>query len=370
MPGWRARLVAWRNSLIAAPAFQRAAFSIPFTRQIAQHRAARLFDLVAGFVYSQTLFACISLGVLPMLKAAPRTSPEIAQATGLSEDAAARLLRAAAALSLAESLPDGRFALGVDGAAFLAQPGLEAMVVHHQRLYADLADPVALLRGAKPGALADFWPYAGASDPGALGADAVAAYSALMAATQPAIAAQILGAVSFAGRRCLLDVCGGEGAFLEAVGRRWPHLDLILADLPPVAARAEARFAAEGMTDRVRLAPGDARREPLPRGADVATLVRVLHDHDDDSAAAILAAIRAALPRGGHLMIAEPLRGAGASARVGDAYFGLYLLAMGSGRVRSRQEHAALLAAAGFTAPVRRPVRMPLLTQVLCAKAR
>ena len=35
--------------------------------------------------------------------------------------------------------------------------------------------------------------------------------------------------------------------------------------------------------------------EPLPSGADAFTLVRVLHDHDDDAALEILRAIRAAV---------------------------------------------------------------------------
>ncbi len=56
---------------------------------------------------------------------------------------------------------DGRFALADLGAAVIGNPGIAAMVEHHALLYADLADPVALLRGETGRTrLASYWPYA------------------------------------------------------------------------------------------------------------------------------------------------------------------------------------------------------------------
>ena len=99
------------------------------------------------------------------------------------------------------------------------------MVAHHRLLYADLADPVALLRrGGGGGALSGLWHYAEAAGTG--DAAAVAAYSALMAASQPMVAAQAIDAYPFHRHRRLLDVGGGEGAFLAAVGARVPALEL------------------------------------------------------------------------------------------------------------------------------------------------
>jgi demethylspheroidene O-methyltransferase len=79
----------------------------------------------------------------------------------------------------------------------------------------------------------------------------------------------------------------------------------MLFDLPAVAARAEARFAAAGLG--ARAVGGDFARDALPTGADIATLVRVIHDHDDVTVRRILAAARAALPAGGTLLLAEPM---------------------------------------------------------------
>ncbi len=51
------RWLAWRDSLIGSRTFRRWAAAFPLTRPIAQRRARGLFDLVAGFVYTQVLFA-------------------------------------------------------------------------------------------------------------------------------------------------------------------------------------------------------------------------------------------------------------------------------------------------------------------------
>ena len=74
----------------------------------------------------------------------------------------------------------------------------------------------------------------------------------------------------------------------------------------------------------------------------------MLHDHDDDKALAALRAAYAALPPGGTLLIAEPMAQTPGAEAIGDAYFGFYLLAMGSGRPRRHGEMTQLLQAAGF----------------------
>jgi demethylspheroidene O-methyltransferase len=52
---------------------------------------------------------------------------------------------------------------------------------------------------------------------------------------------------------------------------------------------------------------------------------------------------------------------------VGDAYFGFYLLAMGSGRPRRAEELHAMLRQAGFAASRERATRRPLLTRLIVA---
>jgi demethylspheroidene O-methyltransferase len=358
-----------RNRLLASARFRDWAIAFPLTRPIARRRARALFDLCAGFVYSQTLLACVELRLFDMLFKGPQTASALAGFLAMPEDAALRLLMAAASLGLVARRGD-RFGLGPLGAALVDNPGLLAMIQHHQMLYADLRDPVALLRGQREeGQLARYWPYAGAEQPGDLSRETVTPYTNLMSKSQKLVAAEVIAAYRFGRHRCLLDVGGGDGTFLCTVADAAPGLKLVLFDLPAVADQARDGFVRNGLSARATAIGGDFLRDKLPEGADVVSLVRVIHDHDDDRALAILRAARSALPVGGTLLLAEPMSGLQGTEPIGDAYFGFYLLAMGSGRARTQAELALLLGRAGFTQVRAIPTRAPLLTSLLTARA-
>ncbi len=216
---------------------------LPLTRPIARRRARALFDLCAGFVYSQILFACVRLKLFDQLAGGPISASELASRLSLPADATALLLEAAISLELVQRRSGRRYGLGALGAALIGNPGAMAMVEHHAMLYADLADPVALLRGeAAAGQLAGYWAYAGHDKPAGLPRAAVAPYTALMAASQPMIARQVLAAYSFSRHRCLLDIGGGDGSFIASVAVQSPRLRCVLFDLPAVADQASERF--------------------------------------------------------------------------------------------------------------------------------
>jgi demethylspheroidene O-methyltransferase len=366
-PGWLERARGLRDRLLMSPGFQRWAAAFPVTRWIATRRERELFDLCAGFVYTQTLLACVRLQVFQVLADGPLTAAMVGTRVDLSPVMAERLLLAATALRLLERRGADRFGLGPLGAAILGNPSVAAMIEHHSMLYEDLRDPVALLRaGTGTGALHDYWAYARADQPAQLDAGRVADYSALMAASQTMVAEDVVAAWHFGRYRTILDVGGGEGVFLSAVGAAAPRAQLVLFDLPPVARRGGERLNAAGFAGRARAVGGDFCLDPLPTGADLITLVRVLHDHDDDLVLRLLRAVRQAMSAGSTLLVAEPMAGTAGAERIGDAYFGFYLLAMGSGRARTPTELTRLLEMSGFTdirlPPTRRPLRVRLLT--------
>ena len=367
-PGALDRLLAWRDRRLASPAFQHAAARFLPTRWIARKRARELFDLVAGFTYSQILLACVRLDLFALLLERPRTRAEIAAASGLDERGADRLIGAAIALRLMEYRAGGRIGLGALGAPMAGNAAIAAMVEHHGALYADLADPVALLRAGPGGAtrLNAVWGYAANADASGLEDRRVADYSALMTASQPLVAGLVLDAYPMRNHRSLLDVGGGEGAFATAVARRHPGLAVRVFDLPAVVQRARQRLDRDGF-QAIDVSGGDFARDALPTGADLVTLVRVLHDHDDERAMTILRAVHAALPSDGVLLIAEPMAGTSGAEPMGDAYFGMYLLAMGSGRPRTPAELQSMLAAAGFARGRLVPTALPLQVRVLVA---
>lgn len=345
-PGWAARLAGqgWFHRLCAR---------VPGLRQIARAEGAALFEVVSGFVRSQALLALVELQVLHRLAEGAADTATLARMAGVPADRMQILAQAGAGLRLMK-LRHGQWQLTTRGAAFLAVPGLEGMVRHHPVLYRDLVDPVAFFRGETQPELAGFWPYVfGGGD-----AATAARYSRLMAESQALVAEDTLRLVSLRGVSHLIDVGGGTGAFLSAVALAHPALRLTLFDLPVVVAGAR-------VPPQVAVVPGSFRQDPLPRGADAISLVRVLYDHADATVMSLLSACHAALPPGGRLIVSEPMSGGAHPDAATDVYFAVYTLAMQTGRTRSAAEIAALMQAAGFRVDSGAKTLRPFVTSVL-----
>ena len=366
---WLAPLLRWRDRLLTSADFQRRALRWPIANWVARRRMRALFDLCSGFVYSQVLLACIRLQLLERLARSTCSAADLAVELKLPRQSADRLLEAAESLQLVESRAGNKVGLGALGAALLGNPSVAMMIEHHSALYADLQDPVALLRGERETtALGRFWAYAETETPAALGGDDTAAYSRLMAASQELIAEQVLNACSLQSHRRALDIGGGEGAFAAAVMTRHPDLAVCVFDLPSVCRRAQARFERGGFGDRAQTHGGDFMNDPMPSGFDLVSLVRVVHDQDDDEAMHLLRSARKALKPDGMLLVAEPMLDTRGAERVGAAYFGFYLMAMGQGRARSRRELERMLTEAGFRDVREHRTAAPLLVRVLTAQ--
>jgi demethylspheroidene O-methyltransferase len=351
---WRRHWRSWRNRTLANPQFVTLAERLPFMRGVAQKRAKSLFDLVAGFAYAQTLFACVELKLIERIGLDHVSIDALAAFLGWTPAQTDRLIRAATSLDIFERHQD-EVCLGQQGAALLAQPWIMRFIAHHKHFAEDLLDPVALLSGKlSDTAMKRYWDYENTK------ADR-AEYSALMAVSQEAVSRQILGAYDFSSHRNVLDIGGGTGAFLRAVAVRHPHLKRTLADLPAVADLARANPANQD----IDVWGGDVRTSVLPQGADVVTLIRVVHDHDDDAVRGIFDTLRRQLGTGFTLLVAEPFAGHSATASVTDAYFNLYFAAMGQGRTRSPAEIAALAKSTGFGRWTQHRTHMPIISGLI-----
>ncbi len=367
----RERWAARRNAVIGNPSFQHWTARIPFMRGVARKRAAGMFDLIAGFAYFKILFAMVESGLIDHLAKGASELSEIARFAELEPFAAERLLRAAAALELVEEVAPGRWMLGEQGAALHSNAGAKAMIRHHRLLYRDLTDPLDLLRKnrSEPTELSQYWSYAGALHGHAERGDETAEYSELMATSHHFVAEQVLCAFSFSGVASLLDVGGGHGAFLKAIGAAHPEPRLGLFDLPEVADAARDSLTRELGAERVTAHGGNFFEDTIPTGYDLITLSRILHDHDDEPALKLLRNIRAALQPGKRLLIAEPMAGVRGAKGMGDAFFGLYLWAMGSGRPRSASEIRAMLSEAGFSSSRIISTPQPVVSGAIVATA-
>jgi demethylspheroidene O-methyltransferase len=365
---WRSQIDTLIDGWMTSPGFYRWAIGNPITRWVTRRRAAQLFELMAGFVHSQVLLSCVRLGLLEGLRDGPQTLDALSQSCQMKPAALQRLLHAAVSLRLLELRGPQLYGLGALGAPVAADLGLRLMIEHNAVLYEDMRDTLALLRDEIQPHMQAYWPYMNGDKPPSWEADKVARYSELMSTSQRFVIEELLASYDFSQHRCVMDVGGGQGGWIIALGQRHTDVALMLFDLPPVAALAKARFEANGLGDRASVHGGSFISDTLPKGADLVTLVRVAHDHPDATVKALLKSIYQVLPAGGMLLLAEPMAEATGAHSVGDAYFHFYLLAMGSGRLRSPQELKNLLSEAGFASVVDVANPMPLHTRLLLAQ--
>ena len=146
-----------------------------------------------------------------------RSAPaELASQLSLPADATVRLLDAAV---VAESgaAPQRR---PLRAGSARRGPARQSRRRRHDRASRDALRRPAAIRSrccaAKPAQDSSprIGPTRGAARPPSSPSEAIAPYTALMAASQPMIAQQVLSAYSFRRHRCLLDIGGGDGAFI------------------------------------------------------------------------------------------------------------------------------------------------------------
>ena len=366
---WWDRLLIWRDRIIATRNFQRLAATLPIINKVSLHRAHAVFDLMAGFVYTQILLACVRVDLFDKLADGPKTLAELQLIIDLPKKGLERLILGAVSLNLLERRAHDRFGLGSLGSPLVGNKALCAMIEHHSSLYQDLQDPLTLLRGGMKASLESYWPYITEKNDELKELDRVervADYSQLMSASLPLVADEVMQAYDFSGHTCLLDIGGGQGTFIQLLRQQASHLQFQLFDLPGVVELAKSNLRQQ---QQLAFFGGNFFEDQLPTGADIVTLIRVIFDHDDQRVLQLLKGIHQILPVGGKLLIAEPMADTPEIPAMGQAYFGFYLLAMGRGRPRSAQEISDLLYQAGFVACRKLKNKMVVNAQIILAQA-
>ncbi|OUV99902.1 MAG: hypothetical protein CBD16_07255 [Betaproteobacteria bacterium TMED156] len=335
-------------------------------------QANQIFDLVSGFVYSQILFACISLDLLEKLRGGPVKLSNLAEICSVDLPEMQRLIDGAKALGIVETRENDLIGLGIKGILILTKPSISALIKHHSTFYKDLIDPVALLRKQRNStALGSFWPYASNEkhEDFCFSEEIIRNYSEVMSISQPLVSEQICSAYKFYKHKKILDLGGGQATFAINLAKKYPNLKISVFDLPQVSKIAGEKICNSGFESQIKVYQGSFLRDPIPKGYDLITLIRVLYDHPDKNLKVILASAKKSLQTSGKLLIAEPMAGEAGTGRMSDAYFGMYLLAMGKGLPRSHKRIHFLLKEAGFSSVRSIKVTLPIQTGLIVAEA-
>ena len=318
-----------RNKLIASSKFQKWAGNTPILRSFARRDGEKIYDLMAGFVYSQTLLAMVELNIFVYLETGDLSVSELSNKTKIPENRILLLCQSATAINLLERSRSGYYCLSRLGAAIVGVPGLTDMIRHHRLFYQDLSDPVGLLKNEVSTNMSKYWPYVlNNSKQMSISKEVAGMYSNLMHSSQKLVAEETLRLVSFSQTKALLDIGGGTGAFIKEVSKVVPRISFGLFDLPQVVEEAKKSQFASKSLNKIRFFGGSFLTDSFPGGFDTVALIRVLYDHDDEVVFALLKKVYNALPDNGRIIISEPMSGGRKPTRPGDSYFGFYMMAM------------------------------------------
>ena len=308
-----------------------------------------LLRLVRGYQFTQALHVAVRLGIPDLVADGPQSATDLAARCGAHAPALARLLRALTTLGVfAEVAPE---VFGPTPRSHLLREGVPGsqramLMLVGSQLYAGWGHLLHAIRTGETTARRvygmDSWEWlAQHPEMNAIFNDAMVEGSAVRVAA-------LLAVYDFAPFGTVVDVGGGRGALLAGILRAYPGVRGVLCDRPHVVAGAETVFAAAGVAERARIAPGDFFAA-VPAGGDAYILSWILHDWDDAQVAAILTCCRRAMAGRGVLLLVERVLPDGADRPWEPFFSDLNMLQALDGRERTEAEWRALLAGAGFT---------------------
>ncbi|PHQ71639.1 MAG: hypothetical protein COB93_02825 [Sneathiella sp.] len=129
--------------------------------------------------------------------------------------------------------------------------------------------------------------------------------------------------VDLTGRKMILDLGGGSGAYCINAVKAFDGLKARVFDLPPVAEIAREFIAENGVSDRVEAVGGDFTNDPFPEDSDVVIMASNLPMYGPDVIGNVIQkAFGALLPGGEMHLIGETLNDDRVGP-IGPAYWGL-----------------------------------------------
>jgi hypothetical protein len=303
--------------------------------------AARMVRLFRARFVSQAILTAAELGIADLLVPGPKSASELAGELQVEPSFLNRMLRGLAAYGIFDDLQNGSYALNALSETLVT--GSPNSVRAIARMDAqDWMGQVILNQGysIRTGGNAfahvfgdNYFEYF-AENP-----ESGSRFNDAMAESTERFESGIVDSYDFSWAKTVVDIGGGNGAFLKAVLNANENVNGIVADLPEVVAEAERYLADAGLRERCGVKAIDMF-EAVPPGADCYTMKRVVHDWHDQKCVKLLRNIRSAMLPEGRVLIIESIIPS-ATAVLQDI-----MLLTFDGIERSEAEYATLLEAA------------------------
>jgi len=302
----------------------------------------RLQNMAQAYSRSAALMSAVELDLFTAVSKGAGTVDEVAAALDIHPVNADRLTTACVTLELLD-FKDGRFVNAPDVEHFLVSDTPRyagKWMLFTKRLWGEWGRLTEHLRNKDLRLLPELADFT---------VDQARAYHEATYSIGMGAGRRFVRQVDLTGRRKIMDLGGGSGAYCINAARTWPNITAVVLDLPPVAVVARDFIAEHGLSDRIQAQPCDFTRDPLPTDADVAIMASNLPQYDATMIQAVVQrAFDALLPGGEMHLIGETLdddrRGP-----VNAAIWGLGQAVKDTmGRAHSKAECAGYFSAAGF----------------------
>jgi hypothetical protein len=303
----------------------------------------RLQAMALAYQQSAALMAAVELDVFTAISGGATTIPAIAAAIGITPRHAGRLVTALTAMTL----------LSKTGEKYANAPDVERFLVKGSPRYAGPWITFTKPRWERWGRLSEALKR---TDEKVLGdyenftvADA-RRYHAATNSIGMGAGRRFCRQVDLSGRRRLLDLGGGSGAYSIVAARTWPQLEAIVLDLPPVVVVACEYIAQHGVADRVTAVAGDFTKDEFPRDVDVVLMASNLPQYSPELIQLVVDKAFAALVPGGEMHLVGEMLNDDRSGPLNPALWGLNEAVFGStGVAHSEADVRGYFARAGFT---------------------
>lgn len=250
--------------------------------------------LLWGFASHRVITVAGRTGILRLLAERAATPEVAARDLDLDLFATTKMLRALAALGIADADGDlyraaGRLAPHFTPGDHDVVPFLEHSHAMYER-WGETLEP--WLRG-------EDWPVADRTP------EEMARFGAAMRAMGAQMARRVAAALDLSGVSRMLDVGGGWGHFSKAACAVNPELSAVVLDTPAVVERATAELAGSEFEDRIEFLPGDYLNTDYGTGFDVVLLANILHQETADRAEELVRRAADALVQGGRAVVVD-----------------------------------------------------------------
>jgi hypothetical protein len=311
-----------------------------------------VFDLIFGRWRSQTLYAGAALGVFDQVSDQPTTAAAVAETINADPAMLYRLMRALGSIGLLIENDEKAFRL-TDAGALLREDhphSLRAIALleegpEHYAIWKHLVDMVR--DGRQNGFLREF---------GTMGFDYARVnpgygliFNKAMSSMSSLTTDWTVRALAKEPCSDIRDVCaigGCDGHLGCALLKAYPQFQMTVFDLPQVVNETDHLWAPKlGLAGRCRYLGGDMFAEVPP--ADGFFMKSILHDWSDEECRQILAVARKAVIGSGRLFVADFIV-PGPDQSDFSKLFDIHMMCWGTGRERTTEEYAALMAPTGW----------------------